>query len=160
MPREYPRFLLCNPSDTKSKGPFIIHTLFPQMIAKVTIGEDGYHWVDELEVFVNVEKSEIDQVCYAMHNWYTAHRMKEAKLENDYFERMGFIFHKLLTYSFFKELTHAMVYSPMIGSKLIASKDDWTLSVQLYDNDNFDSVVKNMKEQFERITDQKPNWPF
>lgn len=29
MAREYPRFLFCNPTNTKSKGPFIIHTIFP-----------------------------------------------------------------------------------------------------------------------------------
>ncbi len=35
MAREYPRFLISNPSNTKSKGPFIIHTLPPQFICRV-----------------------------------------------------------------------------------------------------------------------------
>lgn len=36
MSREYPRFLFSNPHNTKSKGPFIIHTLDPMFIVKVT----------------------------------------------------------------------------------------------------------------------------
>src|ERR1700744_995911 len=34
MARKYPRFLLSNPNNTKSDGPFIIHTLEPQFIVK------------------------------------------------------------------------------------------------------------------------------
>ena len=34
MAREYPRFLYSNPKDTKAKGPFIVHTLFPKALFK------------------------------------------------------------------------------------------------------------------------------
>jgi hypothetical protein len=37
MAREYPRFLYSNPQNSKSKGPFIIHTLTPRMICRVNI---------------------------------------------------------------------------------------------------------------------------
>jgi hypothetical protein len=160
MSRNYPRFLLSDPLHTKSKGPFIIHTLQPQLIAKVTIGEDGYHWIDALEVFSPVPKTEVDNVVCAMHDWYTGQRMKNAKLKEDYFDRMHFIFTKLRSYEFFDRLTHAMIYLPEIGSKIEASKSDWSLSVRLYDNDNFDSVVKKLKEQFEQQFLTKPEWPF
>ncbi|MHB8207478.1 hypothetical protein [Mucilaginibacter sp.] len=39
MARKYPRFLLSNPSNTKSSGPFIIHTLAPQFIVKPEFDE-------------------------------------------------------------------------------------------------------------------------
>lgn len=35
MARQYPRFLFSNPTNTKSKGPFVIHTLEPRLIFKV-----------------------------------------------------------------------------------------------------------------------------
>jgi len=39
MARKYPRFLLSNPANTKSTGPFVIHTLSPQFIAKPEFDE-------------------------------------------------------------------------------------------------------------------------
>jgi hypothetical protein len=35
MARNYPRFLYSNPQNTKSEGPFIVHTIFPRSIFKV-----------------------------------------------------------------------------------------------------------------------------
>ena len=35
MARDYPRYLFSNPKNTKSEGPFIIHTLSPRFIARV-----------------------------------------------------------------------------------------------------------------------------
>ena len=43
MSRHYPRFLFSNPQNTKSKGPFIVHTLFPFEIYKVNLN-DKYPW--------------------------------------------------------------------------------------------------------------------
>lgn len=37
MARQYPRFLFSNPSNSKSKGPFIVHTLNPVMIIQVSV---------------------------------------------------------------------------------------------------------------------------
>jgi hypothetical protein len=87
MGRQYPRFLFSNPKDTKSAGPFIVHTIEPRLIAKVTFATDGYHYVDALDVFTPTSKEKIDQVIYAMHDWYTAVRMKQAKLSNDFYIR-------------------------------------------------------------------------
>ncbi len=36
MARKYPRFLFSNPTYTKSKGPFVIYTLYPRTIFKVS----------------------------------------------------------------------------------------------------------------------------
>jgi hypothetical protein len=41
MARKYPRFLYSNPLNTKSPGPFLIHTLFPRVIFKVHIQENS-----------------------------------------------------------------------------------------------------------------------
>lgn len=38
MARGYPRFLYSNPTNTKSEGPFILHTLFPKKLYHV-------HWL-------------------------------------------------------------------------------------------------------------------
>ena len=35
MAREYPRFIFSNPKNTKSEGPFLIHTIDPYIIFKV-----------------------------------------------------------------------------------------------------------------------------
>lgn len=35
MARLYPRFLFSDPQNTKSKGPFVVHTLDPKFIVKV-----------------------------------------------------------------------------------------------------------------------------
>lgn len=35
MSRQFPRFLFSNPKNTKSKGPFIVHTLEPRIIIRV-----------------------------------------------------------------------------------------------------------------------------
>ena len=39
MARSYPRFLFSNPINTKSKGPFIIHTIYPKCILKADISD-------------------------------------------------------------------------------------------------------------------------
>lgn len=36
MSRGYPRFLFSNPKNSKSEGPFIVHTLYPRMIFTVS----------------------------------------------------------------------------------------------------------------------------
>jgi len=35
MARTYPRFLFSNPQNTKSKGPFLNHTIFPRMLCRL-----------------------------------------------------------------------------------------------------------------------------
>lgn len=46
MARQFPRFLVSNPEDTKSEGPFIVHTLFPRFIARVVFGKKNYPGFD------------------------------------------------------------------------------------------------------------------
>lgn len=33
--RDYPRFLFSNPQNTKNKGPYIVHTIFPRLIIRI-----------------------------------------------------------------------------------------------------------------------------
>ena len=43
MAREYPRFIFSNPKNTKSEGPFLVHTLDPYIIFKVHRKNKAYH---------------------------------------------------------------------------------------------------------------------
>lgn len=36
MARKFPRFLYSNPVNTKSPGPFLVHSLYPKFLAKVS----------------------------------------------------------------------------------------------------------------------------
>lgn len=70
MARKYPKFLWSNPSNTKSSGPFIIHTLYPRFIAK-PIMDDQRNLLDCMTVEIwekdydyaslNAAKDEIPQ---------------------------------------------------------------------------------------------------
>lgn len=42
MARQYPRFLFSDPQNTRSKGPFVIHTLDPRLLFKLTKDEDEW----------------------------------------------------------------------------------------------------------------------
>jgi hypothetical protein len=42
MARQYPRFLFSNPKNTKSEGPFIVHTLHPRIIMRVTKSDEEW----------------------------------------------------------------------------------------------------------------------
>lgn len=51
MARQFPQFLFSNPKNTKSKGPFIIHTLLPISIIKINGSKDKWElilleWID------------------------------------------------------------------------------------------------------------------
>ncbi len=72
MARKYPKFLWSNPTNTKSDGPFIIHTQRPRFIAKPHFTEQRYFhsisilemWDDDLGPFdpeVNEAKAELFQ---------------------------------------------------------------------------------------------------
>jgi len=54
MGRNYPRFLFSDPQNTKSPGPFIVHTLFPRGI--LTIKKDGpaKGWSDYTVYFIEL----------------------------------------------------------------------------------------------------------
>lgn len=45
MARFYPRFLFSNPRDTKSTGPFIVHSLYPKGIIQI---DENYNLVSSL----------------------------------------------------------------------------------------------------------------
>jgi hypothetical protein len=42
MARNYPRFLYSNPQNTKSKGPFIVHTLYPKAVFRVNGSQEYF----------------------------------------------------------------------------------------------------------------------
>lgn len=52
MARKYPKFLWSNPTNTKSEGPFIIHTQKPRFIAKPHFTDQRYfHGISILEIW-------------------------------------------------------------------------------------------------------------
>jgi hypothetical protein len=160
MARQYPRFLFSNPKDTKSPGPFIVHTLEPQLIAVVTFAEDGGHFVDAVEVFKPATKEKIDQVLYAMHDWYTSIRMKYANLRDDFYIRTSDIAKKV---SEVDALVHgrvsiSIIYRPKMGARLDVSNDYWSLSLNLSDDDTYESTVEKLKRQFREKYNLDPDW--
>lgn len=60
MARAYPRFLFSNPKNTKSPGPFVVHTIFPRFIATISKDAKGIrfpyiNWWDECTELNKVE---------------------------------------------------------------------------------------------------------
>lgn len=74
MARNYPRFLFSDPKNTKSEGPFIVHTLEPRFILKFVIYKTGKTGTFEFillknwsELPDNMLKKEIE----AANTWFT-----------------------------------------------------------------------------------------
>jgi hypothetical protein len=78
MARGFPRFLFSNPINTKSKGPFVIHALSPEVIIKVYTDELEFekrkgigvadrkyrHHFIGLEIIHTITKDEVSLVQY------------------------------------------------------------------------------------------------
>jgi hypothetical protein len=160
MSREYPRFIFSHPFDTKSKERFIVHTLYPQMIARVTYASDGGHYVDPLAAFVPADQNTINEIAYRMHDWYTHVRMQEAKLSFDFYDRTSDIARKLSTHSFFFNgtVSISMVFIPRMGARLDVSKDDWNVSVNFENNDTYNSVVNKLTHEYQKKYGSFPDW--
>lgn len=58
MKREYPRFLFSYPKDTKSKGPFVVHTLYPKALFRIDFLDGSYlpEIIEVWEPYFNNEK--------------------------------------------------------------------------------------------------------
>ncbi len=73
MARNYPRFLFSNPQDTKSKGPFVVHLLFPKCICKVHYEVSGDHvgslTIEPLEFFDEHTDEESEELFSRMKEW-------------------------------------------------------------------------------------------
>lgn len=162
MAREYPRFIFSHPFDTKSQERFIVHTLHPQMIAKVTYAPDGGHYVDPVKAFVPAEEQKIKEVAYQMHSWYTHIKMQEAKLSFDFYDRTSDIARKLASHdSFFSGMVSiSMVFIPVMGARLDVANDDWKISIDFTDDDTYDSTVKKMKAAYKDKYAVEPLWPI
>ncbi len=73
MPRQYPRFLYSNPKNSKSKGPFCVHLLFPHLICKVLPGNK----IELLECFDVASEKAIETTLDFMKDFLIA-REKSA----------------------------------------------------------------------------------
>jgi arginyl-tRNA synthetase len=162
MARNYPRFIFSHPFDTKSKERFIVHTLHPQMIAKVIYLEDGGHQIEPLESFVETTKEQMSQIAYRMYDWYTNIRMQEAKLSFDFYDRVSDIARKLAsTHEFFDGVvTISMVFIPIMGAKLELKKDNWNLEMNFENDETFETAVQRLKAIYQEKYLAEPRWPF
>ena len=83
MARQFPRFLFSDPQNVKNKGPFIIHTLEPRFIVRVsaaplyneklktvTNGVYNFTFLDEIEYSEKVRKITDD-----MFDWFHAQQV-------------------------------------------------------------------------------------
>jgi hypothetical protein len=92
MPRKYPKFLYSNPTNTKSKGPFIVHTLSPQFICRViNTAPHPYSALEKnakvitefdlelLDVFTeNATEQEIASLTNEMKTWFSHQDFRDA----------------------------------------------------------------------------------
>lgn len=83
MSRLHPRFLFSDPQNTKSKGPFVVHTIFPAAICKI-IDYDHNQKTFEIEMltaFDHCNQQEIDLMLSDMRNWIlTQILLKQIKI--------------------------------------------------------------------------------
>lgn len=61
MARNYPRFLLSNPTNTKSEGPFIVHTIFPKGILKVDAFLNKISFIDVWDECNSEERMNVER---------------------------------------------------------------------------------------------------
>lgn len=71
MARQTPRFLFSNPQNTKGKGPFIVHCIFPRFIAKIIHSRTAakpidYKIVDQID---EVDPENLQKVIKQMDDW-------------------------------------------------------------------------------------------
>jgi len=160
MARDYPRFLYCIAQDSKSPGPFIVHTLFPQLIGRITTKEDGGFQIAPVVTFVQANESVINEVYYQMYDWYERRLMRKANLREDYFIRMSDIASKLASYQYFKSVSISIIYIPSIGSKLEVEKDDWKISITMDDKDTYQSILEKLKKDYQAMYQHTADWPL
>lgn len=80
MARKYPKFLWSDPNNTKSQGPFIIHTQHPRFLVKVYLTDQRF-LVNDNNIYCEVWEDDIDE-----HDW----DVQEAlKLIPNWFEGSG-----------------------------------------------------------------------
>ena len=69
--RGYPHFLYSNPQNTKAKGPFIVHTIYPRMICRI-IDYDARTKTFGIEILQEIDdwgQGEADIALNKMRNW-------------------------------------------------------------------------------------------
>ena len=88
MARQYPRFLYSDPTNTKSRGPFVLHMLEPKLICRIVgqqkedtqvknniISSKGIS-IELLKVFEEIiEKDKVNSVMNDMINWISTQKL-------------------------------------------------------------------------------------
>lgn len=74
MARKYPKFLWSNPTNTKSDGPFIVHTQEPRFLAKPHFDEQrNFHSISILEMWHDTYgpfDREIQEIKEEIFDWF------------------------------------------------------------------------------------------
>ncbi len=84
MARGFPRFIFSNPQNTKGKGPFIVHCIFPRFLAKIIRLNErsksiGLKILDQID---EVEPEELQKVLKQADDWVFYQR-KDGAIEFD-----------------------------------------------------------------------------
>jgi hypothetical protein len=85
MARKYPRFLLSNPSNTKSSGPFVVHTLNPQFIVAPKF-DDKRNLIDTILIDVWSKDSglvEVYEIMKDIPSWFKHSGRLQSNNEDD-----------------------------------------------------------------------------
>ena len=72
MGRLYPRFLFSNPQNTKSKGPFVVHCLYPRAIFGIEYSvreEEGTLTITPLDFFESCSEDEAESLHIDLKEW-------------------------------------------------------------------------------------------
>ena len=96
MAREFPEFLFSDPKNTKSEGPFIVHTIFPKKIFKVTWlknqreGENNFCLYDLKKASDDCTEKESADTIRAAERWIL-NQLKSGSIKNPMNSGKGYI---------------------------------------------------------------------
>ncbi len=77
MARQFPRFLFSDPTNTKSKGPFIVHTIWPKAILKL-VNDNGNVRVFDLEYWDECNEEQKTELRIQALDWaVTLYKLKQ-----------------------------------------------------------------------------------
>jgi hypothetical protein len=85
MARKYPKFLWANPTQTKSEGPFIVHTQEPRFIAKpIFDGKRRLRYTEVIEVWTeNLDLDVVMDIQEEIPAWFNLSGREQSVHEDD-----------------------------------------------------------------------------
>jgi hypothetical protein len=53
-----------------------------------------------------------------------------------------------------------MVFKPIMGARLEIAKNKWKISLDIADDDTYDTVINKLKQEYQRKYGVSPGWPI